>query len=151
MAWGYNYYGQTSVPWSLTNAVGLAGGAYHSLALQADGTVVAWGYNNYGQVTVPVGLTNVVAVAAGASHSLALAELVPLEFQIVLDFWSVTKDLLQVRVTGVPAFYTVVLEASTNLTEWSCIASNISMGLPLEFTQPTTAFRQLFLRARAAR
>jgi hypothetical protein len=58
-----------------------AGGAYHSLALKGDGTVVAWGAgtNNtgnipqYGQAVVPAGLNNVVAVAAGAYHSLALS------------------------------------------------------------------------------
>jgi len=60
--------------------VGIAGGAYHSLALQADGRVAAWGAGatntgaspNYGQAAVPGGLTNAVAVAAGYFHSLAL-------------------------------------------------------------------------------
>jgi trimeric autotransporter adhesin len=55
-------------------------GDYHSLALKADGTVVAWGAgrpgafgeNHYGQATVPAGLSNVVAIAAGRFHSLAL-------------------------------------------------------------------------------
>jgi hypothetical protein len=58
----------------------VAAGAYHSLALKADGTVAAWGAgtNNsgsnphYGQSAVPAGLSNVVAIAAGAYHSLAL-------------------------------------------------------------------------------
>jgi uncharacterized delta-60 repeat protein len=64
-------------------AVALAGGAWHSLSLRADGTVWAWGWNTFGQLgdgtttirSTPVqvrGLTNVVAVAAGAFHSLAL-------------------------------------------------------------------------------
>src|SRR2546423_12183843 len=42
-AWGSNSYGQTNVPPGLTNVVSIAGGAYHSLALKADGTVVGWG------------------------------------------------------------------------------------------------------------
>ena len=50
----------------------VAAGAYHSLALKGDGTVVAWGYNNAGQTNVPGGLSNVVAVGGGYSHSLAL-------------------------------------------------------------------------------
>ena len=50
----------------------IAAGEYHSLALKADGTVVAWGDNGYGQTTVPSGLSNVVAIAAGGYHSLAL-------------------------------------------------------------------------------
>ena len=43
-----------------------------SLAVKADGTVVAWGDNTFGQCLVPVGLTGVAAVAAGRNHSLAL-------------------------------------------------------------------------------
>ena len=68
------------VPAGLSNVVGIAGGAYHSLALKADGTVAAWGAGttntgtspHYGQSVVPAGLSNVVAVAAGYYHSLAL-------------------------------------------------------------------------------
>jgi hypothetical protein len=71
-AWGANNYGQTNVPASLTNAVAIAAGSYHNLALRSDGTVVAWGNNNYYQTNVPVGLGKVVAIAAGQFHSLAL-------------------------------------------------------------------------------
>jgi alpha-tubulin suppressor-like RCC1 family protein len=71
-AWGDNAYGQTNVPSGLSNVVALAAGTYHSLALQADGTVAAWGDNAYGQTNVPSGLSNVVALAGGQEHSLAL-------------------------------------------------------------------------------
>jgi alpha-tubulin suppressor-like RCC1 family protein len=68
------------VPAGLSNVVAIAGGGYHSLALKADGTVVAWGAGtsntgsspNYGQAIVPDGLTNVVAIAGGSYHSLAV-------------------------------------------------------------------------------
>ncbi|MGH9333095.1 MAG: chitobiase/beta-hexosaminidase C-terminal domain-containing protein, partial [Vicinamibacteria bacterium] len=70
---------------SLTNAVAIATGAYHTLALKEDGTVVSWGDNGgkLGDGTAvdrnaPVavtGLTDVVAIAAGENHSLALDEL----------------------------------------------------------------------------
>jgi hypothetical protein len=56
----------------LTNVVAIAAGGYHSLALKADGMVVAWGDNNYGETNIPPGLTNVVAIATGYAHSLAL-------------------------------------------------------------------------------
>lgn len=52
--------------------VAVAGGADHSLALRADGTVIAWGNNVSGQTTVPATATGVVAVAGGGFHSLAL-------------------------------------------------------------------------------
>ncbi len=94
-AWGANNYGQLAdgnTPFSsnvpvqvsgLTDAVAVAGGYYHSLALKANGTVWAWGANNYGQLgdgtntdsDVPVqvsGLTDVVAIASGLQNSMAL-------------------------------------------------------------------------------
>jgi hypothetical protein len=56
----------------LSNVVAIAAGQYDSLALTAEGRVVAWDWNDYGQTDVPSGLSNVVAIAAGRSHSLAL-------------------------------------------------------------------------------
>ncbi|OPY63605.1 MAG: Cadherin-like beta sandwich domain protein [Pelotomaculum sp. PtaU1.Bin065] len=50
----------------------LGAGSNHSLAIKADGNVVAWGYNIDNQSNVPYGLDDAVAVAAGDSHSLAL-------------------------------------------------------------------------------
>ena len=58
----------------------LRAGAYHNLALAANGTVVAWGAGvtnagvtpNWGQAMIPAGLSNVAAVACGGYHSLAL-------------------------------------------------------------------------------
>ncbi|HXP63769.1 MAG TPA: hypothetical protein VN829_24900, partial [Dongiaceae bacterium] len=52
----------------------LAAGAYHSLALKEDGTVVAWGLNQFGGAQVPTGLSGVVAVAGGHYFSLALKQ-----------------------------------------------------------------------------
>ena len=66
LAWGYNNYGQlgdgTTVNRSqpvtvqisagtpLQGVVAVAAGNSHSLALKADGTVLAWGYNGNGQL-----------------------------------------------------------------------------------------------------
>jgi alpha-tubulin suppressor-like RCC1 family protein len=94
-SWGYDYYGQLGddasyvnkpVPVSvsgISNAVAIAAGLYHSLALLSDGTIKSWGYNNYGQLgddsytnkPTPVtvsGITNAIAIVAGTFHSLAL-------------------------------------------------------------------------------
>ena len=66
----------TNVPPGLSNVVAVAAagadGIYHSLALKADGNVVAWGNNTYGMTNVPASATNVVAIAGGIYHSLAL-------------------------------------------------------------------------------
>src|SRR5688500_9689472 len=72
IAWGNNSSGQTNVPLDLTDAVAIAGGAVHSLALRSDGTVAAWGRNAFGQTNVPAGLTLVTAIGAGAVHNIAL-------------------------------------------------------------------------------
>lgn len=93
--WGYNAQGvvgngTTTTPIAtpvqasgLTNAIAIASGDRHSLALRADGTVWAWGLNASGQLgtgnftnsSVPVqvsSLTDVVAIAAGGKRSMAL-------------------------------------------------------------------------------
>jgi hypothetical protein len=71
VAWGANDQGQTNVPAGL-DAIAVAAGGYHSLALKTDGRVAGWGYNAYGAASVPATLTGVVAIAAGGYHSLAL-------------------------------------------------------------------------------
>ena len=95
VAWGSNTYRQLGdgykeassaqpVPVSgLRFVTAVSAGGRHSLALLANGTVVAWGANGVGQLgdgnttesSVPVavqGLSGVTAIAAGGSHSLAL-------------------------------------------------------------------------------
>ena len=95
VAWGQNVFRQlgdgsanslSDVPVSVTGlkfVTAVAAGGYHSLALLADGAVMAWGDNEFGQlgdgstltssVPVPVSdLTGVKAIAAGENHSLAL-------------------------------------------------------------------------------
>ena len=94
-AWGNNAGGQLGngsnysasavpVPVSgITNAIQVAGGANHSLALLANGRVMAWGTNAQTQLGNGNGtstnqpifvstLTNAVKVGAGAYHSAAL-------------------------------------------------------------------------------
>ena len=95
-AWGVNAHGQvgdgtaaprlTAVSTSLTNAIAVAAGNQHSLALLADGTVKAWGANSSGQLglgdrndrLVPTQVllngapVEAAAVAAGGYHSLAI-------------------------------------------------------------------------------
>ena len=59
---------------SSETAVAISAGAYHTVALKGDGTVVAWGDNGLGQSGVPSGLKNVIAVSAGAYHTVALKD-----------------------------------------------------------------------------
>jgi alpha-tubulin suppressor-like RCC1 family protein len=60
------------VPSPNSGFTAVAAGGWHSLALKADGSIIAWGWNGYGQCNVPAPNTGFVAVAAGFSHSLSL-------------------------------------------------------------------------------
>jgi hypothetical protein len=72
-AWGYNMTGQINIPPTFRNdAIAIAAGGYHSLALLKNGTVIGWGDNSSGQTSVPAGLSGVTAIGAGGYHSLAL-------------------------------------------------------------------------------
>ena len=56
--WGYDYYGNASVPAGLSNVVAIAAGRAHGLALRADGTVTGWGYG--AGASAPATLTDAV-------------------------------------------------------------------------------------------
>ena len=66
-----NDFGQSIVPVNLTNAVEVAGGWHHSLALNADGTLQGWGDDSDFQTDFPA-TSNYVAIACGYVRSLAL-------------------------------------------------------------------------------
>jgi Alpha-tubulin suppressor and related RCC1 domain-containing proteins len=72
--WGDNRDPAAAIPFPITNVATLAAGAYHCLALNADGSVIAWGKNTSGQTNVPINATNIVKIAAGSDHSLALRD-----------------------------------------------------------------------------
>lgn len=80
VAWGWNDYGQKTVPEAAqSGVVAIAAGYNYSMALKNDGSVLAWGYwgglfdDNLGPVTVPLSAkSGVVAIAAGRFHTVAL-------------------------------------------------------------------------------
>jgi parallel beta-helix repeat protein len=74
MAWGDDTGGQIDVPTNLCDAVAVAGGEYHSIAIRHDGSLVGWGLDDEGQIDVPTNSLPFVVVAAGANHNLAIAE-----------------------------------------------------------------------------
>jgi hypothetical protein len=71
LAWGNNIEGETNIPASATNVMGIASGGTFNLARRLDGAVVAWGTNDLGQTTVPAGATNIAALAGGYQHCVA--------------------------------------------------------------------------------
>ena len=72
VGWGYNNYGQTTIPAGLGSVAGLVAGYYHSAAVKADGTVTGWGYNGWYQSDVPAGLNGVTSIAEGNTASYAV-------------------------------------------------------------------------------
>jgi hypothetical protein len=73
VAWGYNEYGQTTVPTDLGTVIQVAAGGSHTVALQSDGKVRAWGRNLNGQTTVPSSTDVVTQVAAGFYHTVVIS------------------------------------------------------------------------------
>ncbi|HWW02233.1 MAG TPA: hypothetical protein VNZ64_21205 [Candidatus Acidoferrum sp.] len=71
VARGDDSLGQINVPSVATNTIAIAAGAWHSLVLRADGTLLAWGNNYDGQCNVS-NLRNIMVIAAGGYHSLAI-------------------------------------------------------------------------------
>ncbi|MSR70362.1 MAG: hypothetical protein EXS17_08470, partial [Phycisphaerales bacterium] len=52
-AWGYNGHGQINIPSDLGVCTHIAGGYYHTIALQQSGLVNAWGRNSESQCNIP--------------------------------------------------------------------------------------------------
>jgi hypothetical protein len=118
----------------------VAAGVNDSLALKADGTVVAWGcgFNNGGQCSVPVGLSGVTAIAASWLHSLALKG----DGSVVA--WgcgsgnagqcNVPSGLAGVTAIAAGTFHSLALKSDGTVVAWGCISfdygqCNVTSGL----------------------
>ena len=74
VGWGDSSKGQAlSSTRSILGFKDAAAGTYHTVAIRADGSVMAWGLNSSGQTTVPATLGRIVQVAAGNAHTMALS------------------------------------------------------------------------------
>ena len=70
---GFRDYGQVADTPAGMDFVSIAAGAYHSLGLKSDGSIVGWGWDFYGQASPPAG-TDFVAISGGGLHSVALKD-----------------------------------------------------------------------------
>jgi alpha-tubulin suppressor-like RCC1 family protein len=71
VSWGDVSNDQPDVP-GVLNAIDLAAGDFHTIALLGDGTVVGWAADYRGQASPPDDLSGVTAIAAAGDWSLAL-------------------------------------------------------------------------------
>jgi hypothetical protein len=138
-----------NVPPDLTNAVAVASGSEHILALRTDGTVVAWGANSDGQTNVPPGLTNVVAIAAGGDHSLALVGDGPpvLQRPVVNPAWDTNGFSVSVP-TQNGRVYALEYKASPSGGNWTPLPLAAGAGGVLSLTDLTATNSQRFYRVR---
>ncbi len=74
VAWGGDLYGQTEVPFPMTNVVAVAAGLRHNLALRSQETLTNWGSPGFDANVVPANLPLVKAIAAGWYHNVALLQ-----------------------------------------------------------------------------
>ena len=72
VAWGSNFFDQSTMPDGLTDVIAISAGDYYSLALRRNGTVIEWGFTPRDPIGVLPSLTNITAITAGYNHSLAL-------------------------------------------------------------------------------
>jgi alpha-tubulin suppressor-like RCC1 family protein len=73
-AWGNNWWGQTDIPASLSNATIVTSGDFHGLALAPSGALMGWGSPTYATAAIPPDLTNAATFAGGGEHSLAVRQ-----------------------------------------------------------------------------
>src|SRR6185369_3817443 len=65
--------GEIDVPPSVTNAVQIAAGYYHNLALLKNGSVVGWGFNGHNECNIAGSVATPIArLSCGNGFSLAL-------------------------------------------------------------------------------
>lgn len=110
---------------SLDNAVSIAAGFCHGLALDTNGVVVAWGRIGGEPVTVPSGLGRVTAVAAGYNFCLAL------KANGTVAAWgendrgqtNIPPDLTNAVAISAGGRHALALRADGTLTQWGRTAS----------------------------
>ena len=72
VCWGFNQYGQATVP-TLVEAKQISAGGGHSCAIDQNGAN-CWGYNEYGQTNVPNNIGNIIEISTGFDHTCALTQ-----------------------------------------------------------------------------
>ena len=76
LGWGNNDSNQCNLLYlTYTNIKAIACGAYYSIWLKEDGTIVCWGNNDENQCDqIHLTYTNIISIACGYNHSVGLKE-----------------------------------------------------------------------------
>jgi alpha-tubulin suppressor-like RCC1 family protein len=125
-----NDYGQSIVPKNLTNAVQVAGGWRHSMAVKANGTLEGWGDDETGQTNFPPD-SNYVAVACGNQQSLALKSDGTVVVADKYDFYGeadVPANLSHVVAIACGFYHCLVLKSDGTLAAWGGVGDGYDDG-----------------------
>jgi len=132
-----NDYGQSIVPYLLTNAVAVAGGWRHSLALNADGSTTGWGDDTLGQYDFSWYTTNIIAIACGRQHSLALQES-GLVFAAGDDSYGQTDvptNLSHVVAIACGFYHSLALKSDGTVVAWGISTNSTGLQTNVNFGQ----------------
>ena len=134
------------MPSGLGILVAIAAGYSLSLALTAEGRVVAWGNNSSGQTNVPSGLGNVVAIAAGGPHCLALMRQPTVPTPRLELFRGMSG--LELQAQGAPGISCQLLRASRLPGPWLpaepvTFTNSVQWLRPPDTSEPAQFFRLL--------
>ncbi len=134
-------HGQTNVPSGITNAVSIAAGQYHGLALLTNGSVQSWGSYWDGATFYPVTnypppTSNVMAIAAGLGHDLAVLSNGTVVAWGLTNLYATTTNALayQTNLTGVKAVacgwnHNVALLSNGLVQAWGLNAASLGWNL----------------------
>jgi alpha-tubulin suppressor-like RCC1 family protein len=132
----YNDYGQSIVPANLTNAISVAGGWRHSLALLQNGKLRGWGDDELGQIDSPTN-SNYISVSCGRLHSLALN----LDGTVAAfgdDFYGqvdVPGNLTNAIAISAGFFHSLALTSDGKVVAWGPSTNDTSIGTDPNYGQ----------------
>jgi len=132
-------YGQAMVPSNLTNAVQVAAGRLHSLALKNDGTLQGWGCDLFRQLDFPTG-SNYVAIACGNVFSLALQTNGSVLAVGDADDYYATPTFVPINLSNVVAiagghYHSLALKSDGTVVAWGNSTNPADFGTDFNYGQ----------------
>lgn len=136
VGWGADDYQQSGLQMPLTNALQVAGGRAHSIALLGDGRIVGWGNNYLGQLNIPTNLLGAAMISCGYYHSLALQTNGSVAAWGYNDTYynllAVPTDLTNATVISANGLHSLALRSNATVVAWGFGPSgetNVPSGL----------------------
>ena len=136
------------MPPGLTHVALLAGGGAHTVALLADGSIVAWGSDWNSQCDVPEALPAAVGIAAGSYHTVVLLESA-LPTPVLVNPSRQGNQFSTFVQTFLRKSYALEYVNSVNSTNWTPVCTNAGNGAMQMLLDPAAAPNGRFYRVRS--